>query len=148
MRQHILSLKHRAAETAYPHTIAINQSAAVEFVNGCLHERGKERTFLGSVIDPHNLLESSFVIAIAKTHLQHKETLVGQGLGRIGGRKRPIDPETLAAFSMGLDDQGIPCSGFVAGWVVQFTPGRLCVTSLPVNHFDAAESELRELGVE
>jgi len=49
---------------------------------------------------------------------------------------------------MGLDDQGIPCTGFVAGWVVQFAPGRLCVTSLPVNHFDAAESELRELRVE
>src|SRR5258707_12603385 len=98
MRQHLLSLKHRAAETADPHAIAIDQSAVVEFVNGCLRERGKERTFLGSVIDLHNLLESSFVIAIAKTHLQHKKTLVGQGLGRIVGRKRSNDPETLPAF--------------------------------------------------
>src|SRR5258706_15748662 len=105
MRQHILSLKHRAAETADPHTIAINQSTVVEFVNGCLHEGGKERTFLGSVIDPHNLLESSFVIAIATTHLQHKETLVGQGLGRIGARKSAMEPETPAGFSMALDDR-------------------------------------------
>jgi len=54
MRQHILSLKHRAAETADPHAIAINQSTVVEFVNSASTNEVK-RDFLGSVIDSQSL---------------------------------------------------------------------------------------------